>query len=116
MAQKVIDLSYNLDASTPPFPSNPGVEISVLASIPEGHPPGKPGHLNASVVGTSVHTGTHLDAPFHFTMTAKASIRFPFNSVWGLCCSLTCPIRKPTQKLPLMIWFNTGNQFAEPEG
>jgi kynurenine formamidase len=64
--QTLIDLSYPLDATTPPFPGDPPVEIAIQASIPAEHPPGTPGAMNVSRIATGVHVGTHMDAPFHF--------------------------------------------------
>jgi len=64
--QTIIDLSYPLDAATPPFPGDPPVEIAIQASIPADHPTGAPGAMNVSQITTGVHVGTHMDAPFHF--------------------------------------------------
>lgn len=66
MSQQIIDLSYPLDAATPPFPGNPPVEIVVQATIPAEHPVGVAGAMNVSRLHTGLHVGTHLDAPFHF--------------------------------------------------
>ncbi|CAN5629630.1 cyclase family protein [soil metagenome] len=67
MKQQIIDLSYALDAATPPFPGDPPVEIEVQAAIPADHPPGTPaGSLNVGRLHTGLHVGTHMDAPFHF--------------------------------------------------
>jgi arylformamidase len=66
MSQQIIDLSYPLDADTPPFPGNPAVEIFVQATIPTDHPVGVPGAMNVSRIHTGLHVGTHMDAPFHF--------------------------------------------------
>ncbi|MBM3277447.1 MAG: cyclase family protein [Candidatus Handelsmanbacteria bacterium] len=59
MAPRTIDLSHDLSPATPPFPGNPPVSVSILMAQPQGP-------LNASAFSTCVHTGTHLDAPFHF--------------------------------------------------
>lgn len=67
MKQAIIDLSYALDATTPPFPGDPPVEVYVQAKIPADHPPGTPaGSLNVGRLLTGLHVGTHMDAPFHF--------------------------------------------------
>ncbi len=67
MKQQIIDLSYALDTTTPPFPGDPPVEIHVQATIPADHPPGTPaGSLNVSRLHTGLHVGTHMDAAFHF--------------------------------------------------
>ena len=66
MKQSIIDLSYPLDAATPPFPGDPPAEIVVQATIPAEHPIGVPGAMNVSRLHTGLHVGTHMDAPFHF--------------------------------------------------
>ena len=66
MPRRAVDLSHSLDQSTPPFPGDDSVEVTVKTSIPADHPPGTPGYLNTSVLRVSLHTGTHMDAFFHF--------------------------------------------------
>ncbi|MXZ21072.1 MAG: cyclase family protein [Caldilineaceae bacterium SB0665_bin_25] len=66
MQRKIVDLSYPLAPSTPPFPGDSPVEIEMRTSIPAHLPPGTPGHMNTSNLRTSLHTGTHMDAFFHF--------------------------------------------------
>ena len=66
MPPRIVDLSYPLAPSTPPFPGDSPVEIEVRTTIPADLPPGTPGHMNTSNLRTSLHTGTHMDAFFHF--------------------------------------------------
>ena len=66
MPRKIVDLSYPLAPSTPPFPGDPPVEISVQMSIPADLPPATTGYINTSTLRASLHTGTHMDAFFHF--------------------------------------------------
>jgi len=66
MPQMIIDLSHNLDDTTPFFAGLPAAEITVHAAIPPEHPPGTPGAGNLSSLKTNLHVGTHMDAPFHF--------------------------------------------------
>lgn len=72
MATKLIDLSHPLDAATPPWPGNPGVDVDVLDAVPaERGPgarprPGEPVRCNTTAFRTCNHTGTHMDAPAHF--------------------------------------------------
>ena len=66
MQPKIVDLSYPLAPSTPPFPGDSPVEIEVRTTIPADLPPGTPGYMNTSNVRSSLHTGTHMDAFFHF--------------------------------------------------
>ena len=66
MQPRTVDLSYSLAPSTSPFPGDSPVEIEVRTSIPADLPSGTPGHMNTSNLRTSLHTGTHMDAFFHF--------------------------------------------------
>ena len=66
MPRRIVDLSHPLDQSTPPFPGDDSVEVTVKTSIPADLAPGTPGRLNTSVLRVSLHTGTHMDAFFHF--------------------------------------------------
>src|SRR6516165_3974577 len=72
MNARFIDLSYPLEAATPPWPGNPGVEVVVVSGIPsERGPgdrgaPGEPVCCNTTAFLTCNHTGTHMDAPAHF--------------------------------------------------
>jgi arylformamidase len=65
MADRVIDLSHGLDPTTPVFPGYPPVEIRILESTRYSIPGGRRA-LNSSQLTVGIHTGTHMDAPFHF--------------------------------------------------
>ena len=83
MAKNIIDLTHPFDDSTPPFPGNPPVEVGILAAIPENHPAGKPGYVNSCTFKTCVHTGTHMDAPFHFYRNHPTIDRIPLDRCMG---------------------------------
>ena len=69
---RLIDLSHPLDAATPPWPGNPGVDVDILSAIPAERGPAwrreadEPAICNTSAFRTCNHTGTHMDAPAHF--------------------------------------------------
>ena len=65
MADRVIDLSHGLDPTTPVFTGYPPVEIRILESTRYSLPGGRRA-LNSSQLTVGIHTGTHMDAPFHF--------------------------------------------------
>jgi arylformamidase len=65
MAERVIDLSYGLDPTTPVYIGYPPVEIRILESTRYSIPGGRRA-LNSSQLTVGIHTGTHMDAPFHF--------------------------------------------------
>ena len=83
MQRKIFDLSYPLAPSTPPFPGDPPVEIKVQMSIPADLPPGTPGYLNTSTVRASLHTGTHMDAFFHFYHGRQTIDQIPLAQCMG---------------------------------
>lgn len=83
MQRKIVDLSYPLAPSTPPFPGDSPVEIEVRTSIPADLPPGTPGHMNTSNLRTSLHTGTHMDAFFHFYQDAATIDQIPLAQCIG---------------------------------
>jgi len=75
-SRRIVDLSHPLDTTTPAFPGDPRVEITVIDSTGPaegatavralGGSEGGPRHVNVSRLAMSLHSGTHLDAPFHF--------------------------------------------------
>lgn len=65
MADRVIDLSHGLDPTTPVFSGYPPVEIRILESTRYSIPGGRR-TLNSSQLTVGIHTGTHMDSPFHF--------------------------------------------------
>ena len=84
MAPRTIDLSYDLSPATPPFPGNPPVAVSILMAIPQAP-------LNASAFSTSLHTGTHLDAPFHFYSQGQSIEQIPPERCMGPAVLLSLP-------------------------
>ncbi len=83
MPRRTIDLSHPLDQSTPPFPGDDPVEVTVKTSIPADLPPGTPGHLNTSLLRASLHTGTHMDAFFHFYHGRATIEQIPLGQCMG---------------------------------
>lgn len=64
-ATEWIDLSYPLSAETPLFPGTHPVQIQFLERSEDPPNHGRRS-LNVSRLAVTVHTGTHMDAPFHF--------------------------------------------------
>lgn len=71
---RVVDLTHVLDPSFPTFFGKPQLEVRRLFSFD------KDGfNLNEWVVNE--HTGTHLDAPFHFTKDGPAADELPIETL-----------------------------------
>jgi kynurenine formamidase len=80
--EAIVDLSHPLGPETPPFPGNGPVEIEVLDAIPDEAHDGRR-HCNSSRLNTSIHCGTHMDAPFHFFNKGKTIDRVPLSVCVG---------------------------------
>ncbi len=62
---RIYDITVTIDARTPIYKGDPGVEISSFKSIADGS------SANVSKISLGVHTATHIDAPNHFIDGAK---------------------------------------------
>jgi kynurenine formamidase len=78
----IIDLSYPLCESTPVFPGDDPVKITVAEQAGSLHPSGRRG-LNCSRLEMSVHCGTHMDAPFHFFNNGATIEEVPLSACVG---------------------------------
>lgn len=61
---RVIDLTFTLSESFPMFPDSPPLQIIPWNEI-------KKDEFNLELVFLSTHSGTHLDAPFHFSQKGR---------------------------------------------
>ncbi len=57
---RTYDITLTISSDLPTWPGDPGVEIERLEKIEDGS------NANVSRIVMGVHTGTHVDAPFHF--------------------------------------------------
>lgn len=79
--EELIDLSYTLSGDTPVLPGVDPVSIEVLERTED--PPGGRRSLNVSRLAVTVHTGTHMDAPFHFFGSGQTIDRIPLSQCAG---------------------------------
>ncbi|PKO18581.1 MAG: cyclase [Chloroflexi bacterium HGW-Chloroflexi-10] len=77
---KIIDISLGIDAQLPTWPGDPAIEMYRENKIEEG------ANANVSRINMGVHTGTHVDAPFHFLQDGysveKLSLDTLIGKVW----------------------------------
>jgi len=73
----IIDISVPLGESTPVFPGDPRLSVSRDMQIAKGEA------YNFSTVSMGVHTGTHVDAPWHFLDDGGKLDQVPLNSLIG---------------------------------
>lgn len=73
----IYDISLPLALRMPVWPGDPSFSLIRIASIDQGS------EANVSQLSCSVHTGTHIDAPFHFIDQALAVEALDLNLLIG---------------------------------
>lgn len=74
---KLIDVSVPLDANLPIYPGNTPFTIEAVQRIARGD------HANVSSVHMGAHSGTHVDAPWHFLPDGTGTDRLPLDILIG---------------------------------
>ncbi len=74
---RIYDISLTISPTLPVWPGDPSVELKQVTFIPKGD------SCNISHVAMSVHTGTHVDAPYHFLNDGKTVETLPLESLIG---------------------------------
>jgi arylformamidase len=95
-----IDLSYPLSPETPIFPGAPPVELDVLERTEDAPAKGRRS-LNVTRLSMMVHTGTHMDAPFHFFGSGRSIDVIPLEQCVGPALLISLPGLGPGQEIDL---------------
>jgi len=74
---KFYDITLTIRPSMPVWPGDPKVILDRISKIEEG------ANANVSKISMSVHTGTHMDAPFHFLKEGKSIDALPLEILIG---------------------------------
>ena len=74
---KFYDITLTIRPSMPVWPGDPKVILDRISKIEEG------ANANVSKISMSVHTGTHMDAPFHFLKEGKSVDTIPLEILIG---------------------------------
>jgi arylformamidase len=64
----IYDISLTISPSLPVWPGHPGIVLERFEKMEEG------AHSNVSRLAMTVHSGTHVDAPFHFLGSNSATV------------------------------------------
>lgn len=78
-ASSWIDVTAPLHAGTPHWPDQPDVRLERMISMDDG------AVCNVSMLHLSVHTGTHMDSPFHFVADGIGMDQMPLDATIGPC-------------------------------
>ncbi len=76
---KIYDISVNISNTLPTWPGDPAVKIERDKELDKGD------GANVSRISMGVHTGTHIDAPYHFLASGKTVEKIPLENLTGPC-------------------------------
>lgn len=82
---KIYDISVLVSPDLPVWPGDPQVRIERVAKIEEG------ANANVSGIAMSAHTGTHVDAPYHFLSEGSTVEHLPLDLLTGPAYVLDLP-------------------------
>jgi arylformamidase len=83
---RIYDISVTLSNDMPTWPGDPTIEIKRFSDMEAGDA------INVSEMHTSLHIGTHVDAPFHFLGGDSTTIEaLPLNLLTGRAYVLHLP-------------------------
>ena len=73
------DISLTISPSLPTWPGDPGLILEQFESMDKG------AHANVTSISSSVHLGTHVDAPHHFLNDGRTVESLPLDILTGPC-------------------------------
>ncbi len=76
---QIIDISVAVSPSLPVWPGDPHVSIELVSSLERGN------SANVSRLDIGAHTGTHLDAPWHFIPFGTRVDQLSLDALIGPC-------------------------------
>lgn len=82
---KIFDISLTISPSLPTWPGDPGLVLEQFESIDKG------AHANVTSISTSLHLGTHVDAPHHFLNNHRTVESLPLEVLCGPCYVVQLP-------------------------
>ncbi len=99
-----IDLTYTLSSESLEFPGDPK---TVLEHVPDSE-------CNLSKLTTSLHTGTHIDSPYHYFENKEKIDEIDINNFIGKCSVIQCRDKtiKSAESFEEIIIINT-NGFKD---
>ena len=78
-SMKVYDVSVLMSGEIPTWPGDPGISIKQYKSMARGD------RSNVTHLDMGAHTGTHIDAPFHFEADGIGIDQLPLDVLLGPC-------------------------------
>jgi arylformamidase len=78
-AMTIYDISLSISPDLPTWPGDPGLQLEQYESMDKG------ALYNATRISSSVHLGTHVDAPRHFIKDGRTVEQLPLEVLTGPC-------------------------------
>ena len=75
----IYDISPTISPSLPTWPGDPGIELAQFEAMDSG------ANVNVTRISSSVHIGTHVDAPYHFLKGGSTVESLPLDVLTGPC-------------------------------
>jgi arylformamidase len=82
---KIYDITVPITPQMPVWPGDSGVSRELVSKISDGD------NANVSHLSMGVHTGTHVDAPFHFIEGAPTLEKIPLETFIGRAIVIEIP-------------------------
>lgn len=82
---RIYDISLTISPNLPSWPGDPKINLERVENIESGD------NANVSRLDISVHTGTHVDAPFHFVSGGATVEQIPLKLLTGRVYLLYLP-------------------------
>lgn len=81
----IYDISLTISPSLPTWPGDPGLVLEQFESMDKG------AHANVTSISSSLHLGTHVDAPHHFLNDGRTVEGLPLDVLTGPCYVVQLP-------------------------
>ena len=81
----IYDISLTISPTLPTWPGDPGIELVQFEAMEGG------AHANVTRISSSVHIGTHVDAPHHFLNDGRTVENLPLDVLTGPCYVVQLP-------------------------
>ena len=82
---KIFDISLTISPTLPTWPGDPALLLEQFESMDEG------AHANVTSISSSLHLGTHVDAPHHFLNDGRTVESLPLEVLTGPCYVVQLP-------------------------
>ena len=81
----IYDISLTISPDLPTWPGDPALELELIQSMSKG------AAVNVTRISSSVHLGTHIDAPRHFLEDGSTIEQLPLEVLTGPCYVVQLP-------------------------